>query len=112
MIKLLAKVVTKWLVVDYDDNDDNDDNDNDDNDNDDNDSDNDDNDSDYDVINDDNALEPAQPDADVEAGDPWEGWHQDPDRQHRGHHLRPPGLRHPRGRGPGVRPGHQVRHDD
>ena len=39
---------------------------------DDNDSDNDDNDSDYDDdhVNDDNALEPAQPDADVEAGDP------------------------------------------
>ena len=29
-----------------------------------------DNDSDDDVINDDNTLEPAQPDADVEAGDP------------------------------------------
>ena len=37
---------------------------------DDNDSDNDDNDSDDDVVNDDNAPEPAQPDADVEAGDP------------------------------------------
>ena len=75
-------------------------------------SDNDDNDSDDDVIDDNDIPEPAQPDADVEAGDPREGWHQDPDCQHRRHHLRPQGLRHPRGRGPGVRPGHQVRHDD